>query len=329
MANIIYEQLFEQTESFKQLKNEGKLVKTLWKGKSSENSYCFNVGIKTPSNTKEYKNSLLQTIKLNFGITNSAFDEKFKKAIGGAGQEWRRLHVFHSSSLLTLLCFYNVSEKSPLTITIEGKVCCFTESEFECENLIGENKKNKSYYSYVDVKLSGKRDDGQSVTLYLESKFSEYVNHRGSCKFPNTDDYKDIYEKLDGKIDNLKITIENDQISLTQTDRKRPAQYWKGIKQMVSHYLGMRHCNNTSENIYLGEIVYDFSTYNKIAQAKEYFDNYKGIHKQLAKELNSIKTTSQNVKVIENLLTYQEVFKGYKLDELVRKHYLLTNSERG
>lgn len=328
MANIIYEQLFEQTESFKQLKDEGKLVKTLWKGKPSENSYCFDVGIKTPSNTKEYKDSLLQTIKLNFGITNRTFDEKFKKAIGGAGQEWRRLHVFHSSSLLTLLCFYNISEQSPLTITIEGKECCFTESEFECKNLIGENKGNK-FYSYVDVKLSGEREDGHSVTLYLESKFSEYINQRGSCKFSNTDDYKEIYEKLDGKIDNLKITIENDQISLTQTDRKRTAQYWKGIKQMVSHYLGMRNCKKKSENIYLGEIVYDFSMYNKIAKAKEYFDNYKGIHKQLAKGLNSLKTSSQNVKVIENLLTYQEVFKGYKLDELVCKHYLLTDSERG
>ena len=187
MANIIYTNYFEQIDLFQRLKKEGRIVNTPFRNTVSENSFCFEVGMK-PSNTTEYKEHLLKTIKEVFGITNRSFDEKFYQAINGAGQEWKELNVFHSSSLLALLCFYNVSNDNPLSVKIEGKTCKFTTSEFEVSNTIGKNISGKNYSSHIDVKLTGECE-GKSVSLYLESKFSEYVNQRGKTSFSYTDDY--------------------------------------------------------------------------------------------------------------------------------------------
>ena len=323
MANIIYTNLFEKVDLFNKLKSEGRIVQTPYRDKSSENSYCFKVGDNIhPSKTKEYKKLLLQTIKENFGITNSSFDEKFRQVINGAGQEWKTINVFHSSSLLCLLCFYNVSEQNPLDITIDGKVCRFTVSEFEVPNEIGKNKRGKNYYSHIDVKLSGECG-GKSVALYLESKFSEYINQRGKQEFTFTKEYDSIYSKLQGKIDNLSINglNENEKISLVQTGKSSPARYWQGIKQMVSHYLGMKNCNDTSDIIYLGEILYDFRPFIYIPH--DYFGDYEKMHQQLVKALEEIETEPQRFKVGKNILTYQGIFKNHKLDERVRELYNL------
>ena len=317
MANIIYTNYFEQIDLFQRLKKEGRIVNTPFRNSVSENSFCFEVGMK-PSNTEEYKECLLQAIKEVFGITNRSFEEKFSQAINGAGQEWRELNVFHSSSLLALLCFYNVSNDNPLSVKIEGKTCKFTTSEFEVSNTIGKNISGKNYSSHIDVKLTGECE-GKSVSLYLESKFSEYVNQRGKTSFSYTDDYNNIYSKLQGKIDDLDIIIGCDEITLVQTNNKRPARYWQGIKQMISHYLGMKNCKDKSELIYLGEILYDFRPYIP----NDFFGDYEDIHKQLVDALELIEIEPQSFKVGKNILTYQGVFKNYNLDERVRELYVL------
>ena len=292
-------------------------MNTPFRNSVSENSFCFEVGMK-PSNTEEYKECLLQAIKEVFGITNRSFEEKFNQAINGAGQEWRELNVFHSSSLLALLCFYNVSNDNPLSVKIEGKTCRFTTSEFEVSNTIGKNISGKNYSSHIDVKLTGECE-GKSVSLYLESKFSEYVNQRGKTSFSYTDDYNTIYSKLQGKIEDLDIIIGCDEITLVQTNNKRPARYWQGIKQMISHYLGMKNCKDKSELIYLGEILYDFRPYIP----NDFFGDYEDIHKQLVDALELIEIEPQSFKVGKNILTYQGVFKNYNLDERVRELYVL------
>lgn len=292
-------------------------MNTPFRNSVSENSFCFEVGMK-PSNTEEYKECLLQAIKEVFGITNRSFEEKFNQAINGAGQEWRELNVFHSSSLLALLCFYNVSNDNPLSVKIEGKTCKFTTSEFEVSNTIGKNISGKNYSSHIDVKLTGECE-GKSVSLYLESKFSEYVNQRGKTSFSYTDDYNNIYSKLQGKIEDLDIIIGCDKITLVQTNNKRLARYWQGIKQMISHYLGMKNCKDKSELIYLGEILYDFRPYIP----NDFFGDYEDIHKQLVDALELIEIEPQSFKVGKNILTYQGVFKNYNLDERVRELYVL------
>ena len=317
MANIIYTNYFEQIDLFQRLKKEGRIVNTPFRNSVSENSFCFEVGMK-PSNTEEYKECLLQAIKEVFGITNRSFEEKFNQAINGAGPDWRELNVFHSSSLLALLCFYNVSNDNPLSVKIEGKTCKFTTSEFEVSNTIGKNISGKNYSSHIDVKLTGECE-GKSVSLYLESKFSEYVNQRGKTSFSYTDDYNNIYSKLQGKIEDLDIIIGCDKITLVQTNNKRLARYWQGIKQMISHYLGMKNCKDKSELIYLGEILYDFRPYIP----NDFFGDYEDIHKQLVDALELIEIEPQSFKVGKNILTYQGVFKNYNLDERVRELYVL------
>ena len=319
MANIIYTNYFDHINLFNKLKKEGRIVNTPYQNTVSENSFCFNVGMK-PSNSDEYKKSLLQTIKDVFGITKDSFDGKFYKAIEGAGQEWKTLNVFHSSSLLALLCFYDVSEQNPLSINIEGEKCKFTSSEFEVSNIIGRDKRGKDYSSHIDVKLTGTCGE-KCVSLYLESKFSEYVNQRGNTSFSYTEDYNSIYTKLQGKIEDLDINIGCDKITLVQTNSKRPAQYWEGFKQMVSHYLGMKNCKDQSDLIYLGEIVYDFRPFKDMQN--DFYEDYREIYKQLVDALEDIETEPQKFKVGKNLLTYQGVFESFNLDERVRELYNL------
>lgn len=62
MANIIYTNYFDHINLFKKLKKEGCIVNTPFRNTVSENSFCFNVGMK-PSNSDKYKERLLQTIK--------------------------------------------------------------------------------------------------------------------------------------------------------------------------------------------------------------------------------------------------------------------------
>lgn len=67
MANIIYTNYFEKIDLFQRLKKESRIVNTPFRNTVSEKSFCFEVGMK-PSNTEEYRECLLQTIKDVFGI---------------------------------------------------------------------------------------------------------------------------------------------------------------------------------------------------------------------------------------------------------------------
>ena len=131
--------------------------------------------------------------------------------------------------------------------------------------------------------------------------------------------YNSIYSKLQGKIENLDINIGSDEITLVQTNNKRPARSWQGIKQMVSHYLGMKNCKDERELIYLGEILYDFRP--AIYKPNDFFGDYEDIHKQLVDALEEIESQPQTFKVGKNILTYQGVFRNYNLDERVRELY--------
>lgn len=52
MANIIYTNYFDHINLFNELKKEGRIVNTPYQNTVSENSFCFNVGMK-PSNSDE------------------------------------------------------------------------------------------------------------------------------------------------------------------------------------------------------------------------------------------------------------------------------------
>ena len=89
------------------------IEKTLWKDDiESERSLCL--ATKSPKESED----LIHSFKLD----PKSFPAKFKEAaIEGDGQEYRRIRTLHSSSLISRLCFYNVSKTKPLSLTIAAQ----------------------------------------------------------------------------------------------------------------------------------------------------------------------------------------------------------------
>ena len=74
------------------------IEKTLWKD-DIESERSLRLATKSPKESDD----LIHSFKLD----PKSFPVKFKEAIGGDGQEYRRIRTLHSSSLISLLCFYN------------------------------------------------------------------------------------------------------------------------------------------------------------------------------------------------------------------------------
>lgn len=90
---------------------------------------------------------------------------------------------------------------------------------------------------------------------------------------------------------------------------------------MVSHYLGV---NNITEKykgreIYLGEIIYMFP--ESIDETNRKFEDYTKMYKILAEGLNEL--SDERFKIVNQCMTYQEVFKAFNLDKRVRSFYSL------
>lgn len=209
-----------------------------------------------------------------------AFKEKYRQAVSGSGKEYRRIATLLSSSLCALLHFYNVTDDNPLTLQFtvgindtQMSVTC-TDSIFEYKSPVIAGPSN------MDIVLSGKDDrTGKDTLVFLESKFSEYITYTSS-KFTLRSGYLD--NEFSGKIyrdclSNLGLEMTNvseNEAELRASDGK--PFYIGGIKQMISHYVGMRNMLkdsfyegsntdkgivrekiNSGAEIILGEILFD------------------------------------------------------------------------
>lgn len=220
----------------------------------------------------------------------NTFIEKFKMACSGTGDELKKITTLHSSSLCALLFFFNVNNKN--LIFKELKDYEFTESYFEFQNkVIG-------YPSNIDVVLLGKNKiTDNKVILFLESKFSEYITGIGkktvgkSYFKPNSYSFP-IYESIE-KIKSFDFNQKDGFYN--------PQKYNEGLKQMISHYYGIRRFMKgefveDNENIYknikepkaqeiiLGEILFD--DFSKVGTLKPYLDNYENDYSSLAAIIN-------------------------------------------
>lgn len=228
-------------------------VKTWYRGAGSENSYTFS-GIYDKNHAVKKKTCRERLADL-FGIDiqhRELFREKFRQSCSGSGQESRRIATLHSSSLCALLFFYRLSpEKShEMEMEIEGKAYVFNDSRFEYQNTVieGGNPSN------IDVVLIGweKADKTRQVVLFLESKFAEYYLYTGG-KLEVAKAYlngeqcpygKAVYENLPPK---LGIRTETQEGSDTFLLRSDTSCYLGGIKQMISHYIGVRNLCDAPE----------------------------------------------------------------------------------
>ena len=264
-----------------------------------------------------------------FNLNQKSFAEKFEQAISGDGYEAKRIRTLHSSALLCLLCFYGVSESKPLDLTINDHRLRFTESLFEEKNFVGTDSNNKEHYSNIDVALKGiDTKSGKNVVLFLESKFSEYLTFGKYSKISN-EVYKDVYEKLSDSLEEMKLMFKGMDkkpgYSELVSREGKTRHYAGGIKQMISHFLGV---NNVSQNedlkdcdIYLAEILYKFPESIDIDPNHTKFNDYDKLYRILAKGLNKI--SPYNVSIASECLTYQDVFNGFNLDSSVKKFYSL------
>ena len=266
-----------------------------------------------------------QDLACIFGLDWKIFADKYLQATSGDGQEARRIRTLHSSSLLCLLCFYGVSEERPLNLIVEGRQVRFTSSQFEVKNPVGTDETGKEHNSNMDVVLYGKdSQNGKKVILFLESKFSEYLTW-GKYSGISNHVYRKIYAQLshNGVLERMGLKFEENPDNRAYSDlasiKGNTLHYTGGIKQMVSHFLGVKNAAAGKNDIYLGEILYKFP--NTIEDAQRKFKDYDGLYKTLAEGLKQL--TENKFKVLGHCLTYQEVFKDYDLEESVRLFYSL------
>ena len=310
----LYSQFFAENSLVQECIEKGKLFQTYWQGAYSKNS-CSFIDMKNVSECQVCAN-----LKGIFGITNELFEGKYCMAISGDGQEYRRISTLHSSSLVALLCFYSLSKDHPLTMEIDGKKVEFYKSLFEQKNPID---KEGQHNSNMDVVLVGKNDADESVILFLESKFSEYLTHGKYDQISFV--YDEMYRALiaDGQpIVGLEIVPGADTWSIS-APKGKPQQYCQGIKQMISHYLGILNGfiedkGKEYDHIYLGEILFKFP--ECVDRKHKSYDSYVGLYKQLARKLNSI-NSEPKFKVLESSLTYQDLLRSFRLDDKVREFY--------
>lgn len=317
----LYRGFFAQNPFVQKCLGRGLLSQTYWQGKYSSNS-CSFIDMGKPGR----KEMVCDFLKSLFEIENDIFDKKYKMAVAGDGQEYRRISTLHSSSLVALLCFYSLSKEHALKMNIDGQEIEFYESRFEQKNSIGKDKGGKEHNSNMDVVLIGSNKQGESVILFLESKFSEYLSHRKYDKI--SDVYDEVYNQLTADqqpINGLEIVKGKDRLWSISALPHRPQQYCQGIKQMISHYQGVQEgfidsAKDKYDHIYLGEILFKFS--EKVDAKHNSYNSYVGLYKQLAQKLNSI-NACKKFKVIEDSLSYQDVLKGFKLDQNVHEFYAL------
>ena len=294
------------------------LIPTPWRGEPSDRSLSIKC---------DDVNDSADLIRL-FGLNRKSFPFKFKEATEGDGQEARRIRTLHSSSLISLLCFYDVSAFKPLRLTVDGRTVSFTTPCFEVKNPVGIDESGQTHNSNIDVVLLGEDMESEKpVALFLESKFSEYLTWGKYSKIS-----KRVYEKIysllseSGCLKQMGLTIddnaEEEGYSVLSSIKGRTRHYAGGIKQMVSHFLGVqsvaKEYRDCGIDVYLGEILYSFP--DTIDNNHDKFEDYCQLYGTLAKGLNGL---ADNFKVVEQCFTYQDVFREYDLDHAVKTFYSL------
>ena len=239
-------------------------------------------------------------VKDVFKIDDPMFCSKFVQAISGDGQEANKIMTLHSSSLASLLVFYSVSKDNPIYVMVDGKEEKFTESLFEVKNEVSDGSGN---FSNVDVVLRG-----DNCILYLESKFSEYLGS-GPVEVKKVDYYNTIYERLSD-------TLKDAGVHLMTKDGKRfleredkAAFYNEGLKQMISHFLGVTteittgRLNASGKKIALGEVLFNFG--DKVPICAKKYESYKKAYDILKKGLVGCAKEDDTNLIINDLTTYQ------------------------
>lgn len=303
----VYKQLCKSCEDLKI-----KYQKTPNNKDGSENSFSFIYD----------KNDICSFLVKNFEIDNPNFNELFNQACSGSGQEKKKISILRSSSLCALLFFNNI-ENVNIILNIEDKQIIFDKAFFEIKNNVISNPSN------IDVVLISSK---QKKILYLESKYSEYYLSCG-CKnisksYLSNEIAKKVYNQQILNSINFESTFdifmnsngeEVFKVDSNKSKRTGTKSYVEGIKQMVSHYIGVDNIfktdiyekdernkilfdliQNEAYEVYLGEILFDFED----EEIHQYLVDYEEKYSHLREILSPINT---KIHMLKNPLYYSEL----------------------
>lgn len=325
------------------------------------NSEIPNIN-KYPKEERELKKLLSEQFNIDF--SNSDIENKFQAAIYGEGTEIKKmiiqknnsyyLNLEESSSLCSFLSFLQIDN----TLKIKGKntsVLNFNNSLFEIKNIVIYDRIG---LSSMDVVLTGNR-----IALFLECKYKEYLKNSNKSsrsvsikqskrdKNPNHNYfywYKKLFpEIIDGNAfgqnnkDCHKITsnicwyVEGEQIILAA--KKGYKIYVHGIKQMISHFIGLinfvderyykdsKFTKDQFDKIYLAENLFDFEQNKPYLEKSEMFRNYNETYGELVTILqqkdNRIIFLLNGYNEKLNVFTYQDIFSNNSISNNVRAFY--------
>lgn len=179
------------------------------------------------------ENTLAEKYRNLFSIECDSFVEAFRIVTGGVGNEIAKINSLTSSSLLSLLVFYplfNNSAGESMNISVnhlnDGQPIAFDKCFFEVRNKVVRRP------SCMDVVL---QSADKKTLLFLESKFLEYeetTDHKTYGK-----GYHELYAKyLQGLLNGIKVDEKDSSKTKLYSDA---AMYIEGIKQTISHLIGM------------------------------------------------------------------------------------------
>lgn len=302
--------------------------------KQIENGCFFNSDIRRDIDRRRYDTLVFnRRVEDVFDIQDNLFEECYNAVANGEGQEKRKIHSLRSSSLLGLLSFYKVhsGHRIEMDRIINGNLVSF------CLDKVVFEKTNRVFHpsrglSSIDVALYGTAD-GEPCVLYLESKFTEYLEGKNLIKktkdgkeyCPISRKYAEPYKTLLTEFPGLGYSISDKGICLFSNDGQ--SHYCEGIKQMISHFIGALNSEDLFKGlkVYLGTILFDFTiSGSDVDPDGKLIRDYSTLYSEIAMRMNA--RAPENLTVIEEAWTYQDLFANigeYKLDSLVKEYYQL------
>ncbi len=233
------------------------------------------------------KKEILELFKKIFNLEDDKeFDKHFDIVVTGQGKEINKISNLRSSSLCSLLNFYKVSEDNPIIID-DTK---YTKVSFEVKNPVINSP------SSIDLVL-----ESEDKVLYLESKFSEYYS-KESLNY--SDKYIKYWENIKDFFDKYTTVKSSKEGYVRLIKRQKPNCYTEGIKQMISHYIGVINFINNGEDkdtrIKLGNRKVELATilFDNDKWSKDEFNFYKEDYEELISMLKAEKTKENFANII-------------------------------
>ncbi len=268
------------------------------------------------------------------------FETAFNSVTQGVGGEIKKINSVESSSLLCLLTFFPLySGKAKLSVVLPevGKVT-FDKCLFEVRNkVIG-------LPSCIDVVL---RSEDGSILLFLESKLSEFEEITKQKSYGIS--YHDLYVQLQDMLCAVKFRETKNEKEDKMTLSSDEAVYIEGIKQCISHLIGIVKGPQKKKDLTYDSTEYE-SAYDKakhlfygtilfnpeaIGVQSKAFASYSHLYKQFASTseptLQAIRKWADKsdmkkpIAVLPEVLTYQDFFPKEYFDTVpkVRDFYKL------